>query len=189
RLALLKQRLLIRFGCGIFVQRQLQLSAVRLLGRGHGQPAVRALAEIGLLGKAQYLSIEAQGLVLVVHIYACHFDLHFVSPSLISRFGPAGGLLAACQPPDMNNSSSIKIWTLKLHGPPGYPVFPFSSFSLALLDLGPCDQGGVREHPRERTRTGGTAPASHPPPEMVQASAGRDGAVRLPWIQRNRLRA
>src|SRR5215471_15359359 len=68
-------------------------------------------------------------------------------------------------------------------------VFSLSSFSLVLLDLGPCGRGGVREHPRERTRTGGTAPASHPLPETVQASAGRDGAVRPPWIPRNRLRA
>src|SRR5580692_2782537 len=51
-LALLKDRLLIRFGCGVVVQRQLQLSAVRFLGRGHGQPPIRALTEIGFLGKA-----------------------------------------------------------------------------------------------------------------------------------------
>src|SRR5205823_6819544 len=59
RLALLKHRLLIRFGRGVVVQRQLQLSAVRLLGRGHRQPSKWALTEIGLLGKAQYLRIEA----------------------------------------------------------------------------------------------------------------------------------
>src|SRR5436309_8072892 len=86
-LALLKHRLLIRFGRGVVVQRQLQLSAVRLLGRGHGQPAIWALTEIGLLGKAQYLRIEAQGLVLVVHVYAGHFDFHFVSLLPRSRFG------------------------------------------------------------------------------------------------------
>src|ERR1700677_1512892 len=50
----------------------------------------------------------------------------------------------------------------------------------------PCDRGGVREHPGERTRTGGTEPASHPPPEVVPVSAGRGGAVRPPWIPRNR---
>src|ERR1039457_462268 len=77
-LALLKDRLLIRFGRGVVVQRQLQLSAGRLLGRRHGQPAIWALTEIGLLGKAQYLRIEAQGLGLVVHVYAHHFDFHFV---------------------------------------------------------------------------------------------------------------
>src|SRR6266702_1714167 len=92
-LALLKDRLLIRFGRGVVVQRQLQLSAVRLLGRGHGQPAKWALTEIGLLGKAQYLRIEAQGLVLVVHVYAGHFDFHFFSPLSRSRFGPRRLLL------------------------------------------------------------------------------------------------
>src|ERR1019366_10728272 len=53
----------------------------------------------------------------------------------------------------------------------------------------PCGRGGVREHLRERTRTGGTEPARHLPSEMVQVSAGRDGAVRPPWILRNRPRA
>src|SRR3984893_17898117 len=65
--------------------------------------------------------------------------------------------------------------------------FSLSSFSLAWID--PCGRGGVREHPRERTRTGGTEPARLPPPEAVLASAGRDGAVRPPWIPRNRPRA
>src|SRR5437868_2741075 len=70
---------------------------------------------------------------------------------------------------------------------PSVIFFSLSSFSLVLID--PCGQGGVREHPRERTRTGGTEPARHPPPEAVLASAGRDGAVRPPWIPRNRPRA
>src|SRR5579864_3807275 len=52
----------------------------------------------------------------------------------------------------------------------------------------PSDQGGVPEHPGERTRTDGTEPARHPVPEVVQVSAGRDGAVRPPWIPRNRPR-
>src|SRR5690242_15363474 len=56
-------------------------------------------------------------------------------------------------------------------------------------DRDPCGRGGVREHPRKRTRTGGTEPATYPPPEVVQVSAGRDGAVRPPWIPRNRPRA
>src|ERR1700674_731863 len=67
-----------------------------------------------------------------------------------------------------------------------------SSFSLVLIDLvliDPCGRGGVREHLHERTRTDGTEPARHPPPEAVQVSAGRDGAVRPPWIPRNRSRA
>src|SRR5207244_13342948 len=54
--------------------------------------------------------------------------------------------------------------------------FSLSSFSLLLID--PCGQGGVREHRHERTRTDGTEPAKHPPPDAVLASAGRDGAVR-----------
>src|SRR2546428_13831539 len=66
-------------------------------------------------------------------------------------------------------------------------VFSLSSFSLVLTD--PCGRGGVREHLRERTRTGETEPARHPAPEVVQVSAGRDGAVRPPWILRNRARA
>src|SRR5215468_2016959 len=66
------------------------------------------------------------------------------------------------------------------------------SFSMMLTSLvltDPCGRGGVPEHPRERTKTGETEPATYPPPEMVQASAGRDGAVRPPWIPRNRPRA
>src|SRR5207248_5272724 len=66
----------------------------------------------------------------------------------------------------------------------GRVVFSLSSFSLVLID--PYGRGGVREHLRERTRTDGTEPARHPPPEVVQVSVGRDGAVRPPWIPRNR---
>src|SRR3989442_6649028 len=66
-------------------------------------------------------------------------------------------------------------------------VFSLSSCSLLLID--PGGRGGVREHPRERTRTDGTEPARHPPPEVGQVSAGRDAAVRPPWIPRNRPRA
>src|SRR5207245_5060070 len=66
-------------------------------------------------------------------------------------------------------------------------IFSLSSFSFVLID--PCGRGGVREHPCERTRTDGTEPARQRPPEVVQVSAGRDGAVRPPWIPRNRPRA
>src|SRR5438309_5687587 len=79
-----------------------------------------------------------------------------------------------------------------LAGPGAYcsrsiTFFSLSSFSFVLVD--PCGQGAVRAHPREQTRTGGTEPARHPPPEVVLASAGRDGAGRPPWIPRNRPRA
>src|SRR5436190_3102721 len=62
--------------------------------------------------------------------------------------------------------------------------FSLSCFSLALMN--PCGRGGVQEHPRERTRTDGTEPARHPPPEVVQVSVGKGGAVRPLWIPRNR---
>src|SRR5437763_14317802 len=62
--------------------------------------------------------------------------------------------------------------------------FSLSLFSLMLID--PCGRGGVREHLRERTRSDGTEPARHPPPEVAQVSAGRDGAVRPPSLLRNR---
>src|SRR5215510_3962755 len=65
--------------------------------------------------------------------------------------------------------------------------FSLSSFSLVLVD--PCGRGVVRAHLRERTRTDGTGPARHPPPEALQVSTGRDGAARLPWIRRTRPRA
>src|SRR2546425_12009919 len=79
-----------------------------------------------------------------------------------------------------------------LAGPGAYcsrSVIFFSLSSSSLVFSDPCGRGGVREHLRERTRTGGTEPARHPPPEVVQVSVGRDGAVRPPWIPRNRPRA
>src|SRR5580700_9587859 len=69
----------------------------------------------------------------------------------------------------------------------GRVVFSLSSFSLVLID--PCGRDGVREHLRERTKTDGTEPARHRPPQVVQVSVGRDGAVRPPWIPRNQRRA
>src|ERR1700687_5958904 len=79
-----------------------------------------------------------------------------------------------------------------LAGPGAYcsrsvTFFSLPSFSLVLVY--PCGRGGVREHLCEPTRTGGTEPARHPAPEVVQVSDGRDGAVRPPWIPRNRPRA
>src|SRR5579862_5599607 len=65
----------------------------------------------------------------------------------------------------------------------------FSLFSFLSVWMDPCGRGGVREHLREQTKTGGTEPARHPALEAVPASAGRDGAARPPWIRRNRRRA
>src|SRR5262249_55860852 len=62
RLILLKQGLLVRLGCRTVIQRQLQLCSLRLLGRGDGQPAERSLAEVGLLGEAEDVCVEAQSL-------------------------------------------------------------------------------------------------------------------------------
>src|SRR5438128_9556578 len=88
-------------------------------------------------------------------------------------------------------SPSFRTWA-PLAGPGVYCsrsviFFSLSSFSLVWID--PCGRGGVREHLCERTRTDGTEPARHPPPEVVQVSVGRDGAVRPQWIPRNRPRA
>src|ERR1700740_256372 len=69
----------------------------------------------------------------------------------------------------------------------GRVAFSLPFFSLVLIDLN--GRGGVREHLRERTRTDGTEPTRHPPPEVVQVSACRDGAVRPPSILRNQPRA
>lgn len=42
------------------------------------------------------------------------------------------------------------------------------------------DPSDAPERPRALTRTGGTGPARHRTPEMVQVSTGRDAAVRPP---------
>src|SRR5438046_1772636 len=79
-----------------------------------------------------------------------------------------------------------------LAGPGAYcsrSVIFFSLSFFSLVSIDPCGRGGVREHLRERTRTDGTEPARHPPPEVVQVSAGIDGAARPPWIPRNQPRA
>src|SRR5271168_185597 len=87
-LALLELGLLPGFGGWVVVERQLQLGPVRVLGRGYREPAVWPLAEVGLLGEAQYFGIKMQRFFLVVHVYGGHFDFHFVSPWLCSRLEP-----------------------------------------------------------------------------------------------------
>src|SRR6266849_6817324 len=92
------------------------------------------------------------------------------------RFSPSFRTCAPLAGPGVYRSRSVIFFSL-------------SSFSLVLPSLVmnvPCGRGGVREHLGERTRTDGTEPARHPPPEVVQVSAGRGGAVRPPWILRNR---
>src|SRR5690349_11898481 len=77
-----------------------------------------------------------------------------------------------------------------VRGPGGFVCCSSSpSPVFCALMIYPCGRGAVREHPRERTRNGGTAPARHPPPAAVQVSAGRGGAVRPLSIPQNRRRA
>src|SRR6202162_299522 len=87
-LALLKERLLVGLGRRVVVARQLQLGAIRLFSRRHGEPAILALRKVRLLYEAGHLRVEAQGLVLVVHVYGCQPDLHVVLPLLTSRLEP-----------------------------------------------------------------------------------------------------
>src|SRR6266498_4358302 len=68
-------------------------------------------------------------------------------------------------------------------------VIFFSLASFLLVSIDPCGRGAVRAHRRERTRTDGTEPARHRPPEVVQVSTGRDGAVRPLWVPRSKPRA
>ena len=84
-LALLEHGLLVGLGRRVVVERELQLGPVGLFRRGHGQPAIRPVAEIGLLGKAQHVGVEAQRLFLVVHIDAGQLDLHRLTPFLDAR--------------------------------------------------------------------------------------------------------
>src|SRR5437762_13260637 len=57
-----------------------------------------------------------------------------------------------------------------LAGPGAYCSRVVTFFSLSSLSfffvvwIDPCGRGGVRAHRRERTTTGGTEPARHPPP-------------------------
>src|ERR1051326_9618811 len=89
-----------------------------------------------------------------------------------------------------NDTATTEIYTLSLHDalPISSLLFSLTCFLLVLLDPGPCDQGGVREHLCERTRNDGTGQARHRVPEVVLVSAGREGVVHPPWIPRNRHR-
>src|SRR5258705_6659498 len=59
-----------------------------------------------------------------------------------------------------------------VYSPRSVTFFSLFSFSLALLDFSlvltaPCGPDGVREHLRERTRTDGLWPATHPTLEVI----------------------
>src|SRR5215831_18994962 len=156
----LVRRLLIRFRCGLLFSPSCSSLPFGSSGEAISQPAIGALTEIGLLGKAQRLRIEAQGFDLVVHVHGGHLDFHF---SLIT-FAVLG---------------CVFLSSLALVLPDSRPD----------LSHDPCGRGGVREHLREPTSTDGTEPARHPPPEMVQVSVDRGGVVHPRWTPRNRPRA
>ena len=89
---------------------------------------------------------------------------------------------------------SPSFWTrAPLAGPGVYcsrsviAFFSVSFFALTLID--PSGRDGARVHQLERTRIAGTEPASHPPPEAHQASAGRGDVVRPRSLPRSRPRA
>jgi hypothetical protein len=82
RLALLKERLLVRPRGRVVVQGQLQFGAVRLLRRRHREPSKRAVPHVGLLDEAQHLRIKAEGFVLVVDVNAGQLDSQVETPRL-----------------------------------------------------------------------------------------------------------
>src|SRR5579864_5983349 len=104
--------------------------------------------------------VDDQSKALNFYTEVLGFDFHFASPFQRSRLGR--------------------------------DVFSLSSFLLVLLDLcpgDPCDRGGVQEHPRERTRTGGTGPARNPALQKDRVSVDKDGAVHPRSTPQSRHRA
>src|SRR5260370_25916910 len=79
-LALLEERLLVGLDRGVVVALEMQLSAIRLFGRRHSEPAIPAVRNVRLLHEAGHFCVEAQGLVEVVHVNGCQLDLHWFPP-------------------------------------------------------------------------------------------------------------
>src|SRR5260370_18712929 len=80
RVAVVEERLVVRLGRGVVVALEMQLGAIRLFRRRHGEPAIPLLRNVRLLHEAGHLRIEAQGLVEVVHVNHCELDLHWFPP-------------------------------------------------------------------------------------------------------------
>src|ERR1700720_3792324 len=142
--------------------------------RGAGAPTVVSFTVVPTVPRLPSASKGAHSRRCAGSVSACHTFSGEWRSSLTRmsvHFSPSFRTCAPLAGPGVYCSRSVIFFSL-------------SSFSLVLID--PCGRGGVREHPRERTRTDGTEPARHPAPEVVQVSAGRDGAVRPPWIPRNR---
>src|SRR6266481_10052168 len=145
--------------------------------RGAGAPTVVSFTVFPTVPKLPSASKGAHSCRCAGSVSACHTFSGAWRSSLTRmsvHFSPSFRICAPLAGPGAYCSRSVIF-------------FSVSSFSLVLID--PCGRGGVREHLCKRTRTDGTEPARHPPPEAVLASAGRDGAVRPPWIPRNRPRA
>src|SRR5215472_1537404 len=79
-LALVEERLLVRLGRWVVVALEMQLGAIRLFRRRHGEPAIPTLRNIRLLHEAGHLRIEAQRLVEIVYVNGCQLDLHCPPP-------------------------------------------------------------------------------------------------------------
>src|SRR5216683_2211412 len=145
--------------------------------RGAGAPTVVSFTVFPTVPKLPSASKEAHSCRGAGSVSACHTFSGEWRSSLTRmsvHFSPSFRICAPLAGPGAYCSRSVIFFSL-------------SSFSLVWID--PCGRGGVREHLRERTRTDGTEPARHPPPEAVRVSVGRDGAVRPPWIPQNRPRA
>ncbi len=69
-----EQRLLVGPGRRAVVPRELQLRALVIAGRGHGQPAIGPAADVVLLREAEHLGVEAQRLVLIVDVHGRQRD-------------------------------------------------------------------------------------------------------------------
>lgn len=72
--AVADQRLLEGLGGGMPVGFEQQFGAVRIVGRGHGQPPVLAERYVGLLREAEQVGVEPQCFVLVVDVDAGQVD-------------------------------------------------------------------------------------------------------------------
>src|SRR5690348_7302739 len=74
----------------------MELGAIRLVWRRHGEPAISPLRNVCLLHEPQHVGVEAQGFLEVVHVDAGQLDPHRFPPvafaalaaSMVFRLGP-----------------------------------------------------------------------------------------------------
>src|SRR6202011_438702 len=179
-------------------RRSMLCHSVRRVPPPKGSSSQRVSLYSSTLGASARVTLVSSGVGVPTHVsFTVPTVPRFPSTSKGAHSRRCAGSVSACQTFSGEWRSSLTRISVHfsppfrtcapLAGPGVYSsrsviFFSFSFFLFSLID--PCDRGGVREHLRERTRTGGTVPARHPPPEVVQVSAGRDGAVRPPWIPR-----